>query len=66
MTTLPLAPLQSGCSIWLLRKFTLAAQQRHKRYYDAKHVPAVFAVNDQDASPSCTNLEEVCAHHQSQ
>ena len=29
------------------RKFTLAAQQRHKRYYDAKHVPAVFAVNDQ-------------------
>ena len=28
-------------------KFTLAAQQRHKRYYDAKHVPAVFAVNDQ-------------------
>ncbi len=27
-------------------KFTLAAQQRHKRYYDAKHVPAVFAVND--------------------
>ena len=29
------------------RKFTLAAQQRHKRYYDAKHVPAVFAVNDE-------------------
>ena len=29
------------------RKFTLAAQQRHKRYYDARHVPAVFAVNDQ-------------------
>jgi len=29
------------------RKFTLAAQQRHKRYYDAKHVPAVLAVNDQ-------------------
>ena len=28
-------------------KFTLAAQQRHKRYYDAKHVPVVFAVNDQ-------------------
>ena len=28
------------------RKFTMAAQQRHKRYYDAKHVPAVFAVND--------------------
>ena len=28
------------------RKFTLAAQQRHKRYYDAKHIPAVFAVND--------------------
>ena len=28
------------------RKFTLAAQQRQKRYYDAKHVPAVFAVND--------------------
>ena len=27
--------------------FTLAAQQRHKRYYDAKHVPAVFAVNDE-------------------
>jgi len=25
----------------------LAAQQRHNRYYDAKHVPAVFAVNDQ-------------------
>ena len=29
------------------RKFTLAAQQRHKRYYDAKHVPAMFAVNDE-------------------
>ncbi|KAL3149506.1 hypothetical protein ABBQ32_002288 [Trebouxia sp. C0010 RCD-2024] len=29
------------------KKFTPAAQQRHKRYYDAKHVPAVFAVNDQ-------------------
>lgn len=28
------------------RKFTLAAQQRQKRYYDAKHRPAVFAVND--------------------
>ena len=28
------------------RVFTLAAQQRYKRYYDAKHVPAVFAVND--------------------
>ena len=28
------------------RKSTLAAQQQHKRYYDAKHVPAVFAVND--------------------
>ena len=28
------------------RKFTLAAQQRHKRYYDANHVPKVFAVND--------------------
>ena len=27
------------------RKFTLAAQQRHNRYYDAKH--AVFAVNGQ-------------------
>ena len=29
------------------RKFTLAAQQRHKRYYDAKHIPAVFAANDE-------------------
>ena len=28
------------------RKFTLAAQQRQERYYDAKHVLAVFAVND--------------------
>ena len=25
----------------------MAVQQRHKRYYDAKHVPAVFAVNDE-------------------
>lgn len=25
----------------------MAAQQRHKRYYDAEHVPAVFAVNDE-------------------
>ena len=24
----------------------MAAQQRHKRYYDAQHVPVVFAVND--------------------
>ena len=29
------------------RKFTKAAQQRHKRYYDAQHVLAVFALNDQ-------------------
>ena len=27
------------------QKLTIAAQQRHKRYYDAKHAPAVFAVN---------------------
>ena len=25
----------------------MAAQQRHKRYYDAKHVPAVSAFNDE-------------------
>lgn len=24
------------------RRLTLAAQQRHKRYYDAKHIPAVL------------------------
>ena len=29
------------------KKLTIAAQQRHKRYYDAKHAPAVFAVNDE-------------------
>ena len=29
------------------RKFALAAQQRHKLIYDAKHVPAVFAVNNE-------------------
>ncbi|KAL0030502.1 hypothetical protein WJX79_011007 [Trebouxia sp. C0005] len=29
------------------RKLTIAAQQRHTCYYDAKHVPAVFAVNDE-------------------
>ena len=29
------------------RKLTIAAQQRQKRYYDAKHVLAVFAVNDE-------------------
>ena len=45
MTTLPLERLQH--MVAKARKFTLAAQQRHKRYYDAKHVPAVFAVNDQ-------------------
>ena len=40
------------------RKFTLAAQQRHKHYYDAKHVPAVFAVNDEVLlSTSGLNLE---------
>ena len=27
------------------QKLTMAAQQRHKRYYGAKHAPAVFAVN---------------------
>ena len=46
-------PTSSTCADWLQQtvakamKFTLAAQQRHKRYHDAKHVPAVFAVNDQ-------------------
>lgn len=25
----------------------MAAQQRHKCYYDAKHMPAVLSVNDQ-------------------
>ena len=40
------------------RKFTLAAQQRHKHYYDAKHVPAVFAVNDEALlSTSSLNLK---------
>ena len=29
------------------RKLTIAAQQRQKRYYDAKHIPAVFAVNEE-------------------
>ena len=29
------------------QKLTIAAQQRQKRYYDAKHVDAVFAVNDE-------------------
>ena len=29
------------------QKLIIAAQQRHKRYYDAKHVPAVFVVNDE-------------------
>ena len=29
------------------QKLTVAAQQRQKRYYDAKHVDAVFAVNDE-------------------
>ena len=29
------------------QKFTIATQQRHKRYYDAKHAPAVNAVNDE-------------------
>ena len=29
------------------QKLTIAAQQRHKRFYDAKHAPAVFAVNDE-------------------
>ena len=28
------------------QKLTVAAQQRQKSYYDAKHVDAVFAVND--------------------
>ena len=29
------------------QKLTIAAQQRHKCHYDAKHAPAVFAVNDE-------------------
>ena len=29
------------------RKLTIAAQQRQKRYHDAKHIPAVFAVNEE-------------------
>ena len=29
------------------QKLTIAAQQRQKRYYDAKHVDAVFAVNNE-------------------
>ena len=29
------------------QKLTIAAQQRHKLYYDTKHAPAVFAVNDE-------------------
>ena len=29
------------------RKLTIAAQQRQKRYCDAKHIPAVFAVNEE-------------------
>lgn len=29
------------------QKLTIAAQQKHKRYHDAKHAPAVFAVNDE-------------------
>lgn len=29
------------------RMFILAAQQRHKSYHNGKHVPAVFAVNDE-------------------
>ena len=29
------------------KKLTFAAQQRHKRYYDAKHTAMHFAVNDE-------------------
>ncbi|DBA66294.1 TPA: hypothetical protein ACH3X2_14340 [Trebouxia sp. C0005] len=43
------------------RKHTLAAQQRHRRYYHAKHIPAVFAaVNDKVLlSASGSNLKIV-------
>ena len=41
------------------RKFTLAAQQWHKRYYAAKHVPVVFAVND-EVLLSTSGLPEDC------
>ena len=47
MTSLFLAHLQSGCSRHLQRQGSSHWQLSSSTNYDVKHVPAVFAVNDQ-------------------